>query len=59
MATAPVYRDGGFALRLEGGHYELRVVDVVDDTVRGAQPLDVPRSSGTLDVDVILNEPDQ
>ena len=60
VATAPVYRDGGFAVRLEGGYYELRVVDVVDGAVRGTQPLEVPRSSSTLDVDVILiNEPDQ
>lgn len=59
VATTPVYSDGGFALRLEGGHYELRVVDVVDDIVLGTQPLDVPRSSSALDVDVILNEPNQ
>ena len=59
VSSTPVYSDGGFVLRLEGGHYELRVVDVVDGVVLRAQPLDVPRSSGALDVDVILSASDQ
>ena len=54
VATAPVYSDGGFALRLESGRYLLRLVDVVDERVVGEQALEVPRETRTLDVEIIL-----
>ena len=54
VATAPVYRDGGFSLRLEGGAYLLRVEDVVEASVVVEQPLEVPRSARTLNVEIIF-----
>ena len=50
VATAPVYRDGGFALRLPPGRYVLQLDDGVDGTMLQQQPLSVPAGARILDV---------
>ncbi len=53
--TVPVYRDGGFAIRLPAGRYTLRVVDVVDETTLVERSVDVPFDGQRLDVKISLD----
>ncbi len=55
VETSPVYRDGGFALRLQPGQYTLRVEDVVDMSILFEEPLEVQQDSRTQDVEVKLD----
>lgn len=47
VRTADVYRDGGFFLRLTAGRYTLRLTDMLNGDVLGAQPLVVAPGKGS------------
>ena len=53
VATAEVYRDGGFALRLAQGTYVLRLEDAVEETLLLQQPLVVPAGTRVMDVELV------
>ena len=50
--SAEVFRDGGFALRLERGPYRLRLQDVVDGSLLKVQTLHVPDGARIVDVTI-------
>ena len=55
VGAAEVYRDGGFALRLEYGDYLLQVEDLVEDTVLTRQPLTVSARQRVIDLELNID----
>jgi len=54
VGVSDVYRDGGFALRLEQDVYVLQVEDVIENTVLRRQPLTVPAGQRIVDIVISL-----
>ncbi len=54
IASAPIYRDGGFSLRLSPGRYMLQLRDVVSGEILAVQELMVPPAVERMEVAITV-----